>query len=76
MSQIRTRLPVGVVLLPAALIPTLLLALTGGQMFMVAGWLHIAVVGVAGAVALAASIVMSVIAVRRNDMQALWLGTG
>lgn len=76
MSQIRTRLPVGVVLLLGALIPTLLLALTGTQMFMVAGWLHIAVVGVAGAMAVAASIVMSIIAVRRNDIQALWLGTG
>ncbi len=75
-SQIRTRLPVGVALLLAALIPTLVLATSGPQMFMVAGWLHIAVVGLAGALAMAASIAMSVIAMRRNDVQALWLGMG
>ncbi len=76
MSQIRTRLPVGVVLLLGALIPTLLLALSGTDMFMVAPWLHIAVVGVAGALAMAASVAMSVIAMRRNDVHAVWLGMG
>jgi HD-GYP domain-containing protein (c-di-GMP phosphodiesterase class II) len=75
-SQIRTRLPVGVVLLLAALIPTLLLAVSSTDMFMVAPWLHIAVVGVAGALAMAASIAMSVIAMRRNDVHAVWLGMG
>lgn len=75
-SQIRTRLPVGVVLVLAALIPTLLIALSGSAMFMVAPWLHIAVVGVAGSLAVLASIAMSAIAVRRNDVQALWLGMG
>jgi HD-GYP domain-containing protein (c-di-GMP phosphodiesterase class II) len=75
-SQIRTRLPVGVVLVLAALIPTLLIALSGSGMFMVAPWLHIAVVGVAGSLAVLASIAMSAIAVRRNDVQALWLGVG
>lgn len=76
MSQIRPRLPVSAVLLLAALIPTLLIAATGTQMFMVNPWLHIAVVGVAGALAVAASVAMSVIAVRRNDVHALWLGMG
>jgi HD-GYP domain-containing protein (c-di-GMP phosphodiesterase class II) len=75
-SQIRPRLPVGVVLLLAALIPTLLIAVSGTQMFMVAPWLHIVVVGVAGALAVAASVAMSVVAVRRNDAHALWLGMG
>jgi HD-GYP domain-containing protein (c-di-GMP phosphodiesterase class II) len=75
-SQIRTRVPVGVVLLLAALIPTLLLALSGSAMFMVAPWLHIAVVGVAGSLAVLASVAMSAIAMRRNDVQALWLGMG
>jgi HD-GYP domain-containing protein (c-di-GMP phosphodiesterase class II) len=76
MSQIRPRLPVGVVLVLAALVPTLLIAATGAQMFMVDPWLHIAVVGLAGSVAVAASVAMSVIAMRRNDVQALWLGMG
>jgi HD-GYP domain-containing protein (c-di-GMP phosphodiesterase class II) len=76
LSQIRARLPVGVVLVQAALIPTLLVALTGTHMFMVYRDLHIVVVGVAGSLAMAASIAMSVIAMRRNDVQALWLGMG
>ena len=56
--------------------PTLLLALSGTQMFMVAPGLHIAVVGVAGLLAVAASVTMSVIAMRRDDVHALWLGMG
>ncbi|MGH2895004.1 MAG: HD-GYP domain-containing protein [Solirubrobacteraceae bacterium] len=76
MSQIRTRLPVGVVLALAALFPMLLIAVSGKHMFMLAGGLHIAVVGVAGSLALVASVAMSVIAMRRNDVQALWLGMG
>ncbi|MFZ1997430.1 MAG: HD domain-containing phosphohydrolase, partial [Solirubrobacteraceae bacterium] len=76
MSQIRPRLPVGVLVLLAALIPTLLLAASGKHMFMVAPGLHIAVVGVASALAVAASVVMSVIAMRRRDVHALWLGMG
>lgn len=76
MTQIRTRLPVGVVLLLGAVGPTLLIAVTGAGMFMVAPWLHIAVVGVAGFLAVVASVAMSAIAVRRNDVQALWLGMG
>ena len=76
MSQIRPRLPVGVVLLIAALIPTLLLVCSGSGMFMVAPWLHIGVVSVAGSLAVLASVAMSAIAVRRNDVQALWLGMG
>jgi HD-GYP domain-containing protein (c-di-GMP phosphodiesterase class II) len=74
MSQIRARLPVGVVLAQAALVPTLLVALTGTHMLMVAPVIHIAVVGVAGILAMAASVAMSVIAARRNDGRAVWLG--
>ena len=76
MTQIRPRLPVGVVVLLAGLVPTLLIAYSGTQMFMVAPGLHIAVVGVAGMLALAASVTMSVIAMRREDVHALWLGMG
>ena len=76
MTQIRPRLPVGVVVLLAGLVPTLLIALSGTQMFMVAPGLHIAVVGVAGLLALTASVAMSVIAMRREDVHALWLGMG
>ena len=75
-SQIRPRLPVGVVVLLGALIPTVLIAATGARMFMVAPWLHIGVVGVAGSLAVAASVTMSVVAMRRSDVQALWLGMG
>ncbi|HEX3688302.1 MAG TPA: HD-GYP domain-containing protein [Solirubrobacteraceae bacterium] len=60
----------------AALIPTLLIAVSGTGMFMVAPWLHIVVVGAAASFAMAASVVMSAIAMRRNDVQALWLGMG
>jgi HD-GYP domain-containing protein (c-di-GMP phosphodiesterase class II) len=74
MSQIRARLPVGVVLVQAALVPTLLIALTGTHMLMVAPALHIAVVGVAGILALAAAVAMSAIAAHRNDGRAVWLG--
>ena len=63
-------------LLIAALIPTLLLVCSGSGMFMVAPWLHIGVVSVAGSLAVLASVAMSAIAVRRNDVQALWLGMG
>jgi HD-GYP domain-containing protein (c-di-GMP phosphodiesterase class II) len=75
-TQIRPRLPVGVVVLLAGLVPTLLIAYSGTQMFMVAPGLHIAVVGVAGLLALTASVAMSVIAMRREDVHALWLGMG
>jgi HD-GYP domain-containing protein (c-di-GMP phosphodiesterase class II) len=74
MSQIRARLPVGGVLVRAALVPALLVALTGTRMLMVAPAIHIAVVGVAGALAMAAAVAMSVIATRRNDGRAVWLG--
>jgi HD-GYP domain-containing protein (c-di-GMP phosphodiesterase class II) len=75
-SQIRTRLPVGVVLLVAAVSPTLFVALTARHMFMVYDDLHLVVVGLAGSLALAASIAMSVTALRRQDVHALWLGMG
>jgi hypothetical protein len=45
-------------------------------MLMVAPWLDVAVVGVAGLLAVAASVTMSVIAMRRDDVHALWLGMG
>ena len=58
------------------MIPTLFLAYAGTGMFMLAAGLHIAAVGVAGALAVAASVAMSIIAMRRNDVHALWLGMG
>ncbi|HYB27204.1 MAG TPA: HD-GYP domain-containing protein [Solirubrobacteraceae bacterium] len=74
MSQIRARLPVVGVLARGALIPALLLAVTGMHMVMFGPVVHLAVVGAAGSLALTASVAMSVIAARRNDGRAVWIG--
>lgn len=74
MSQIRGRRPLCVLLALAACIPVLLLAGAGRHMVMLAPGIHIAVVGAAATLALAASVTMSTIATRRNDGRAVWLG--
>jgi HD-GYP domain-containing protein (c-di-GMP phosphodiesterase class II) len=75
MVQLRHRLPVLAVLLRAAIIPTLLLIGTGmHQMIMFGPVVHMIVVGAAGAIAGAASVVLSNIATRRNDGHAVWIG--
>jgi HD-GYP domain-containing protein (c-di-GMP phosphodiesterase class II) len=58
----------------ATLVPGLLLALTAGQMVMIAPVVHMAVVGAAGALALLAAIALSLIASRVNDGRAVLLG--
>ena len=74
MRQLRPRLPVVGVLARAGLIPALLLATTGMHMVMFGPIVHIAVVGAAGSLAMTASVAMSVIAARRNDGRAVWIG--
>ena len=73
-SQIRPRLPVVGVLARAGVIPALLLAVAGMHMVMFSPGVHMAVVGAAGTLAMTASVAMSVIAARRNDGRAVWLG--
>jgi HD-GYP domain-containing protein (c-di-GMP phosphodiesterase class II) len=76
MGQLRHRLPVLGVLARAGLIPVLLLAGAGmHHMIMFGPVVHMVVVGAAGALAGAASVVMSIVATRRNDGRAVWLGT-
>ena len=75
MGQLRHRLPVLAVLARAAVIPVLLLVGTGmPDMIMFGPVVHMIVVGAAGALAGAASVVMSIVATRRNDGRAVWLG--
>jgi HD-GYP domain-containing protein (c-di-GMP phosphodiesterase class II) len=74
MSQIRPRLPVVGLLARAAVIPTVLLAAGGMNMMMFPGVVHMTVVGFAGALAATAGVAMSVIATRRNDAHAVWIG--
>jgi HD-GYP domain-containing protein (c-di-GMP phosphodiesterase class II) len=74
MSHLRPRLPVVGVLVRAGLVPTALLALTRMHMVMFGTVVHVAVVSAAGALAMAASVALSVIAARRNDGRAVWLG--
>jgi HD-GYP domain-containing protein (c-di-GMP phosphodiesterase class II) len=62
------------VLSRAAVIPTVFLAIAGMHMMMLGALVHISVVGTAGALAVTASVAMSVIAARRNDGRAVWLG--
>jgi putative nucleotidyltransferase with HDIG domain len=50
------------------------LAMAGMHMVMLGPIVHISVVGTAGALAVAASVAMSVVAARRNDGRAVWLG--
>jgi HD-GYP domain-containing protein (c-di-GMP phosphodiesterase class II) len=75
MGQVRHRLPVLAVLARASLLPVLLLVGTSmHHMVMFGPVVHLIVVGTAGALAGAASVAMSVIAARRNDGRAVWLG--
>lgn len=74
MDHILPRLPVAGVLARAAVIPTVFLAVAGMHMMMLGPLIHISVVGTAGALAVTASVAMSVIAARRNDGRAVWLG--
>jgi HD-GYP domain-containing protein (c-di-GMP phosphodiesterase class II) len=74
MGQIRARLPVLAVLARAGVIPTLLLSMGSMHMVTFAPVVHMTVVGIAGALAGVASIAMSVVAARRNDGRAIWLG--
>jgi HD-GYP domain-containing protein (c-di-GMP phosphodiesterase class II) len=75
MGQLRHRLPVFGVLARLGLTPALLLVATGMQhMVMFAPVVHMIVVGAAGVLAGAASVVMSIVATRRNDGRAVWLG--
>lgn len=75
MGQVRHRLPVFGVLARLGLMPALLLLGTGlHHVAMFGPVVHLIVVGVAGALAGAASMVMSIVATRRNDGRAVWLG--
>ena len=74
MTRIRNRVPLLGVLAGAAVPAVLLLALTGRHMVMFVPAVHIIVVGVAATVAGAAAIALSVVAARRNDGRALWIG--
>jgi HD-GYP domain-containing protein (c-di-GMP phosphodiesterase class II) len=74
MGPVRTRLPVVGVLARAAVIPSILLATAGTHMMMFGPAVHMSVVGIAGGLALTASVAMSIIAARRNDGRAVWLG--
>ena len=74
MRQIRSRLPVAGLLAGAGLLPGLLLVAGGDHMVMFSPWLHMIVVGIAGAFAGGAAIALSVIAARLNDGRAVWLG--
>jgi HD-GYP domain-containing protein (c-di-GMP phosphodiesterase class II) len=74
MDHILPRLPVVGVLARAAVIPTVFLAIASMHMMMLSPVIHISVVGTAGALAVTASVAMSVIAARRNDGRAVWLG--
>jgi HD-GYP domain-containing protein (c-di-GMP phosphodiesterase class II) len=75
MGQLRHRMPVLGVLARAGVAPVLLLAGAGmHHMIMFGPAVHIIVVGAAGALAGAASLAMSIVATRRNDGRAVWLG--
>ena len=74
MGPIRSRLPVTGLLAAIAVLPTVLLIVTGDHMVMLPPAFHLVVVGVAGLLAGAAAMAMSLIAARRNDGRAVWLG--
>ncbi len=58
----------------AGVIPAVLLAVSGMHMVMFSAGVHMAVVGAAGTLAMTSSVAMSVIAARRNDGRAVWIG--
>ena len=70
----RRSLPVAGILLPAALLPVLVYVATAGVMVHLPPLVHVVAVVAAGALAGAAAIAMSVIAVRLNDGRAVLLG--
>lgn len=70
----RSRVPVVGVLIRAGLIPVLLLTGTGMHMVMFGPVVHVVLVVAAGGLAVTASVAMSVIAARRNDGRAVWIG--
>lgn len=74
MGPIFPRLPVVRVVARAAVIPSVLLTVAGTHMMMFGPVVHMSVVGTAGALAVTASVAMSIIATRRNDGRAVWLG--
>lgn len=74
MKQIRPRLPVVGLLARSAVIPVVVPVTGNMAMVMFAPAVHMAVVGVAGALAAASAVTMSVIASRRNDGRAVWIG--
>jgi HD-GYP domain-containing protein (c-di-GMP phosphodiesterase class II) len=75
MGQLRHRLPILAVLARLGVAPALLLAGSGmHHVIMFGAAVHMIVVGAAGALAGAASVGMSIVATRRNDGRAVWLG--
>ena len=74
MAQLRSRLPLASLLVGAGVMPAVLLYGTGTHMVMFVPVFHMIVVGATGALAATAAITMSIIAARRNDGHALWLG--
>jgi hypothetical protein len=74
MRLIRPRLPVLGLLARSAVIPAVLMVTSNMVMVMFIPAVHMAVVGVAGAVAAISAIAMSIIAARRNDGHAVWIG--
>jgi HD-GYP domain-containing protein (c-di-GMP phosphodiesterase class II) len=67
-------LPVLAIMAAAAFAPAGLLAASAGHHVMIAPVVHVAVVGVAGVLAAAAAVALSVIAARVNDSRAVLLG--
>jgi hypothetical protein len=74
MRQIGPRLPVLGPLARSVVFPAALLILANMVMIMFVSVLHMVVVGVAGALAASCAIWMSIIAARRNDGHAVWIG--
>jgi len=67
-------LPVLAIAAAAGLVPALLFAVTAGGHVMIAPFVHVVVVGVAGALAAVAAVALSVIAARANDGRVVLLG--
>jgi HD-GYP domain-containing protein (c-di-GMP phosphodiesterase class II) len=67
-------MPVAAIIAAAALIPLAVYLVIGETEVMVAPWIHLVVVGAAGALAASAALAMSIIAARLNDGRAVLLG--
>ncbi len=75
MGQLRHRLPILAVLARTSVAPLVLLIGTAiHHMVMFGPVVHMVVVGAAGALAGTASVLMSIVAARRNDGRAVWIG--